>query len=94
MTSDNMDMGALSDSELPAEFLENSNSTGDGDGEDGDDAEALERILISQQFIYLVPLLKILAVLHTLVSISMLIAYCALKVSDELHVDDILCAQG
>ncbi|XP_041469245.1 ryanodine receptor 2-like isoform X1 [Lytechinus variegatus] len=72
------------DPELPAEFLENSTSPDSpdtGDGEDGSTIDdVIEQILINQQFMYLVPILKVLAILHSLVSISMLIAYCALKV--------------
>ena len=72
------------DPDLPTKFLENATTTdgvdtgGREEGTTGE--ESIEQILINQQFMYLVPILKVLSILHSLVSISMLIAYCALKV--------------
>ncbi|XP_072171379.1 ryanodine receptor 2-like [Diadema setosum] len=66
--------------DLPEDFLDNSSAVNDQGGGGAEDEETAEHILINQQFMYLVPFLRVLAILHTLVSISMLIAYCALKV--------------
>lgn len=70
------------DPDLPAEILENATSPNGADtgGDEKGVDDQIEQILINQQFMYLVPVLQVLSILHSLVSISMLIAYCALKV--------------
>lgn len=50
-----------------------------------DDDEAEEWITLSETSSYLGPLLKSLAIIHTLFSLSMLIAYYFLKVSRTIH---------
>ncbi|GFR86965.1 ryanodine receptor 44F, partial [Elysia marginata] len=53
-------------------------SGGDGDGE-GDDSLS-EAVIIEEGFYYLNPIIRTLAVLHTLMAFSMLVAYYCLKV--------------
>ncbi|XP_071832667.1 ryanodine receptor 2-like isoform X4 [Apostichopus japonicus] len=63
------------ETDLPEQHCFNDNCT---EADDGDIAE--EVVYLEDGNFYLNPILRILSVSHTLVSISMLIAYCALKV--------------
>ncbi|XP_038072837.1 ryanodine receptor 2-like isoform X2 [Patiria miniata] len=63
------------------------NSTITGNGEtppptpdEETESEAEEIIILQEGVMHLEPLLQLLCIIHTLVSVSMLIAYCALKV--------------
>lgn len=53
----------------------------DGDGEDGgdDDEDPLEHIHVDERFSYLEHVIRFMAVLHSLISLFMLIAYYHLK---------------
>lgn len=64
------------ETDLPEQHCFNDNCT---EADDGDIAE--EVVYLEDGNFYLNPILRILSVSHTLVSISMLIAYCALKVN-------------
>lgn len=53
--------------------------SGDGSG-DGEDEDPLESVLIDEDFFYMAHVLRFSAILHSLVSLAMLIAYYQLKV--------------
>ena len=57
---------------------EGDDGDGDGDG-DGDEEDAEEYIHVDERFSYLANVLRGMAVLHSLISLFMLIAYYHLK---------------
>ena len=62
---------------------------GDDGGDDGDDdeEEAMEFLHIAEDVTYLVPLLRILALLHTFTAFGIMVAYYCLKVCSLITVD-------
>ena len=61
-------------------MLDNDDDDGDGDGdEDGDDEDDVEHIHVDERFFYLEHIVRFMAVIHSLISLFMLIAYYHLK---------------
>ncbi|XP_050093132.1 ryanodine receptor isoform X16 [Anopheles aquasalis] len=53
---------------------------GSGDGEGGEEEDPLEKVHVDEDFFYMEHVLRVAAMLHSLVSLAMLIAYYHLKV--------------
>lgn len=61
------------------------NIEGGGSGEDGgDDEDAIELVHVDEDFFYMAHVMRLAAMLHSLVSLAMLIAYYHLKVEQIL----------
>ena len=56
-----------------------------GDGEEGEDEHAIEHIHVDERFSYLEHVIRFMAVLHSLISLFMLVAYYHLKGSVFLY---------
>lgn len=66
--------------EVIADVLEGSGaSSGSGDGSDEDD-DPLEMVHVDEDFYYMEHVMRLAALLHSIVSLAMLIAYYHLKV--------------
>ncbi|KAK3736855.1 hypothetical protein RRG08_000604 [Elysia crispata] len=64
----------------PSEDLVANLTAAVGGGEDDDDDNLSEAVIIEEDFYYLNPIIRTLAILHTLMAFSMLVAYYCLKV--------------
>lgn len=54
--------------------------SGAGSGEEGDDEDVIELVHVDEDFFYMAHVMRIMAMLHSLVSLAMLVAYYHLKV--------------
>lgn len=59
--------------------------SGDGEGGEEEDEEALEEILMSENYFYLNPILRVLAFCHLMSAIGLMLAYFQLKVKRWSH---------
>lgn len=51
-----------------------------GSGEEGDDEDVIELVHVNEDFFYMAHVMRFMALLHSLVSLAMLVAYYHLKV--------------
>jgi ryanodine receptor 2 len=54
-------------------------------GDDDDDEDLIELVHVDEDFFYMAHVMRLMAALHTLVSLAMLIAYYHLKVNLEFY---------
>jgi ryanodine receptor 2 len=67
--------------ELSAELNSTEIGSGEvGSGEDDDDEDPIEMVHVDEDFFYMEHVMRLMAVIHSLVSLAMLIAYYHLKV--------------
>lgn len=57
----------------------------EGGGEDDEEEDPIELVHVDEDFFYMAHVMRLMAALHTLVSLAMLIAYYHLKVSLEFY---------
>jgi ryanodine receptor 2 len=74
--------------ELSAELNSTEILSGEESGGENDDEDLIELVHVNEDFFYMAHVMRLMAALHTLVSLAMLIAYYHLKVNIEsyLHV--------
>jgi len=74
--------------ELSAEVNSTESLSGEGSGGEDDDEDLIELVHVDENFFYMAHVMRLMAALHTLVSLAMLIAYYHLKVNLEfcLHI--------
>jgi hypothetical protein len=71
--------------ELSAEVNSTEILSGEEGGGDDDAEDPIELVHVDEDFFYMAHIMRLMAALHTLVSLAMLIAYYHLKVSLELY---------
>jgi len=74
--------------ELSAEVNSTESLSGGESGGEDDDEDLIELVHVDEDFFYMAHVMRLMAALHTLVSLAMLIAYYHLKVNLEffLHI--------
>lgn len=71
--------------ELSAEVNSTENLSGGDSGGEDDDEDLIELVHVDEDFFYMAHVMRLMAALHTLVSLAMLIAYYHLKVNLEFY---------
>jgi ryanodine receptor 2 len=71
--------------ELSAEVNSTENLSGADSGGEDDDEDLIELVHVDEDFFYMAHVMRLMAALHTLVSLAMLIAYYHLKVNLEFY---------
>jgi len=69
--------------ELSAEVNSTESLSGEESGGEDDDEDLIELVHVDEDFFYMAHVMRLMAALHTLVSLAMLIAYYHLKVNLE-----------
>jgi len=69
--------------ELSAEVNSTESMSGEDSGGEDDDEDLIELVHVDEDFFYMAHVMRLMAALHTLVSLAMLIAYYHLKVNLE-----------
>jgi ryanodine receptor 2 len=71
--------------DLSAEVNSTENLSGEDSGGEDDDEDLIELVHVDEDFFYMAHVMRLMAALHTLVSLAMLIAYYHLKVNLEFY---------
>lgn len=77
------DMSGEGSSGASGNGLEVGSGSGENDSEE-EDEDALEFVEVSEDFYYMAHVMRLMAALHSIVSLAMLVAYYHLKVCIEL----------
>lgn len=64
--------------------VEMGSGSGENESEEEEDVYALEYVEVAEDFYYMAHVMRLMAVLHSIVSLAMLVAYYHLKVCDKI----------